>query len=181
MKPRSYTSEGIVLARRDYGEADRILVLYTKNFGRSSFIAKGVRRLKSKKRGHVEIFNQIRFQAITGRGLDLMTEADIVNDFKEVRKSLKKVSLAYYFVEVIGRITHDHEPNIELYNLVLASLNSLRINNSHKNLRLDFILSLLTIMGYWPKGKILYDHDIELEKVIERQVSSVRVGKRMLE
>ena len=51
MKPRSYTSEGVVLARRHFGEADRILVLYTKNFGRISLIAKGVRRPKAGKGG----------------------------------------------------------------------------------------------------------------------------------
>ena len=63
MKPRSYTSEGIVLARRNYGEADRILVIYSKNFGRVSYMAKGVRRPKSRKRGHIEVFNYIKFQA----------------------------------------------------------------------------------------------------------------------
>ena len=94
MKPHGYTSEGIVLTRRNFGEADRILVLYTKDRGRISILAKGIRRPKSKKRGHVEVFNKIRFQAVSGRGLDIMTEAEVVDDFKEVRTSLKKISLA---------------------------------------------------------------------------------------
>src|SRR4030043_1374098 len=107
MKPRAYTSEGVVLARRNFGEADRILVLYTKNFGKVSLIAKGIRRPKSKKRGHVEIFNIIKFQAVHGRGLDLITEAEVIEDFAEIRKNLRRISLAYYLMEVTGRVSHE--------------------------------------------------------------------------
>src|SRR3990167_6831246 len=122
MKPRSYSDEGIVLARRSYGEADRIISVYTKNHGRVSYMAKVIRRPPSRKRGHLEVFNQFKFQAVSGRGLDMLTEAEIIESFSEVRKSLKKVSLAYYFMEVIGRITHEGERNEELYSHVLKNI-----------------------------------------------------------
>jgi len=181
MKPRTYTSEGIVLARRNFGEADRILVLYSKNFGRISLVAKGIRRLKSRKRGHVEVFNNVKFQAAKGRGLDLMTEAEVVEDYKEVRESLRKVSLAYYLMEVVGRITREGEENSEVYNLLLDSLEKLKTAKMLKKLRLDFITDLLIILGYWPEGRVLLDPDGKLEEVIERQIYSKRVGKRMVE
>src|ERR1700690_946462 len=100
MQQHGFSSEGIVLGRRNFGEADRILSIYSKDRGRISLIAKGIRRPKSKKRGHLEIFSLVRFQAIASRGIDLMTEADITDDFKAIRLSLPKVSLAYYFMEV---------------------------------------------------------------------------------
>lgn len=181
MKPRSYSDEGIVLARRNYGEADRILSVYTKNHGRASYMAKGVRRPVSRKRGHIEVFNQIKFQAASGRGIDLMTEAEIIDNFPEVRKSLKKVSLAYYFMEVIGRITHEGEKNEQLYSNVLENLRTLRSTKELKSLRLNFVLKLLTLLGYWPRGKALLSPDAKLEEVIERNISSVRVGKRLVE
>jgi len=181
MKLHSYSSEGIVLARRNYGEADRILSVYTKNHGRISLIAKGIRRPKSRKRGHLEIFSYIRFQAATGRGLDLMTEAEVIDDFKEIRKNLKKVSLAYYFCEVVGKITHEGETNERLFDLILENLERLKEEKELRNQRLDFILKLLTLLGYWPAGKQLLDIDNKLEEVIERQINSVRVGKKMLE
>ena len=181
MKLHSYSSEGIVLARRNYGEADRILSVYTKNHGRISLIAKGIRRPKSRKRGHLEIFSYIRFQAATGRGLDLMTEAEVIDDFKEIRKNLKKVSLAYYFCEVVGKITHEGETNERLFDLILENLEKLKSETELKKLRLDFILRLLILLGYWPAEKQLLDIDNKLEEVIERQINSVRVGKKMLE
>ena len=181
MKSHSYTSEGIVLTRRNFGEADRILVLYTKDFGRISLLAKGIRRPKSKKRGHVEVFNKIRFQAVSGRGLDIMTEAEVVDDFKEIRTSLKKISLAYYLTEVIGRITHEGEENIEVYNLLFNSFQKLKSTKMLKKLRLNFVTELLIITGYWPRERVLSLPDEKLEEVIERQIYSERVGKRMIE
>lgn len=181
MKPHSYSDEGIVLARRNYGEADRILVVYSKAHGRTSLIAKGVRRPTSRKRGHIEVFNYVRFQAAAGRGLDIMTEAEVIENFKEVRGSLKKVSLAYYFAEVIGRITHEGEPNAMLFNLILDYLEKLKRTKELKSLRLNFVNDLLILTGYWPKGRDLKDPDEKLEEVIERELSSVRVGKMMLE
>jgi DNA repair protein RecO (recombination protein O) len=181
MKSRSYSSEGVVLAKRNYGEADRILILYSKDRGKLSLMAKGVRRPKSKKRGHIEIFNKVSFSASLGRGIDLMTEAEVIDDFSDIRNSLKKVSLAYYFCEVVGKITHEGEPNHEVYNLIVESLENLRVTSKLKDLRLEFVLKLLTILGYWPKGKPLLDHDEKLEEVLERNINSVRVGKRILE
>lgn len=169
------------MARRDFGEADRILVLYTKNYGRVSFIAKGVRRPKSRKRGHIEVFNHLRLQASAGHGLDLMTEAEVIDDFKNIRQSLKKVSLAYYIVEVVGKITHESEPNPELFDYLLNTLSKLETAKKLKDLRLKFVSDLLVIMGYWPEGEKLLNPDQVLEEVSERQISSVRVGKRMLE
>ena len=174
---RSYTSEGIVLARRSFGEADRILVLYTRNFGRISLIAKGVRRPSSRKRGHIEVFNFVRFQAVAGHGLDIMTEADVLDNFDKVRKSLKKISLAYYFAEVLGRITHENEANSELFNLILESLTRLKSTSKLRDLRIDFVYKLLTTMGYWPAGQPLPNPDEKLEEVIERQIASISVGK----
>src|SRR5436189_3094505 len=100
---RSYSDEGIVLARKNYGEADRILVLFTKGHGKLSLLAKGVRRPSSKKRGGVEVFTYIKFQAVHGKGLDMVTEVDVIDSFNQVRENLNVVSVAYYFSEVIGR------------------------------------------------------------------------------
>lgn len=180
MKPHSYSSEGIILGRKNFGEADRILSLYSKDRGRITLIAKGIRRPKSKKRGHLEIFSLVKFQAISGHGIDLMTEADVSDDYKEIRKSLPKISLAYYFCEVVGRITHENEQNSELFDLVSASLNGLKQGNGLKDLRLNFIQKLLTILGYWPEGQELTNPDEVLEEVIERKIYSERVGKIML-
>ena len=180
MTPRSYSDFGIVLTRRNFSEADRILSIYSKNHGRVSLLAKGVRKPQSRKRGHIEVFNLIRFQAVRGKGLDLITEAEISNNFPGVRKNLKKVALAYYFMEVIGRTTHEGEPHPELYRNILENLRKLVEESQLKRLRKQFVLEVLTILGFWPRGKILVDPDAKLAEVTERNLTSVRVGKSLL-
>ena len=177
---RSYADEAIVLARRNFSEADRILSVFSKGHGRLSLLAKGVRRPASRKRGHIEVFNRIKFQAVKGRGLDLMTEAEIIDSFARVRKDLKRVALAYYFMEVIGRTIHEEEKNLELYGLLQAYLEKLKAEKKLLFLRKDFVYQVLTILGFWPRGKELENPDAKLEEVTERQLSSARVGKKLV-
>lgn len=181
MKPHNYTSEGIVLARKNYGEADRIISVYTKNYGRLSLIAKGIRKPRSKKRGHLEVFSRIKFQANVGKGLDLMTEVEIIDNFEKVRKDLRKVVLAYYFCEAIGKITHEGESNNSLYDLLKGSLFVLQTTTHLKAFRINFLNDLLVISGYWPKDRYLANPDEKFEEVVEKQIVSARVGKRMIQ
>ncbi|OGM58332.1 DNA repair protein RecO [Candidatus Woesebacteria bacterium RIFCSPLOWO2_01_FULL_39_10] len=180
MKRMSYSSEGIVLARRNYSEADRILVIFTKNFGKLSFLAKGVRKPKSRKRGHIEVFSHIRFSASQGKGLDLITETETISSYKVIRSSLKKVSVAYFLMEVVGRLSQEEEKNQEFYELILKNLELLCDTNSLKSLRKEFIYKSLVLLGFWPKQRMMGDADQALEEVLERKLSTIRVGRKLL-
>ena len=169
------------MARRNFGEADRILVLYTRDFGRVSVIAKGVRKLTSRKRGHVEVFSQISFSAVKTHGIDIMTEAETVDSFEDVRADLRKIALAYYFCEAIGKTTHEGEENRELYERIIYYFQQLKKERKLRTLRNDFVHDLVVILGFLPKGKKIDDIFDFFEDVTERKLSSERVGKKMLE
>lgn len=180
MRPRNYSSEGIVLGRKNYGEADRILSIYSLEFGRGSYLAKGIRKPESRKRGNLEIFSQIKFEAAGGKGINILTEVEMIDDFQPIRKSLHKIALSYYLMEVTGKITHEQEKNPELYYLILKYINKIKENTKLKKIKREFIIETLELLGYWPKGKELKEPDTLLEEVIERQLTTVRVGKRVL-
>lgn len=180
MKLRTYSSEGIILSRKNYSEADRILDVLSKHFGKVTLLAKGIRKIKSKKRGHLEIFSQIKFSAVKGHGMDIMTETETINDYSGVRVNLNKISLAYYFCEVVNKITHEDGHSSSVFDLLSTALEQLEQETELKKLRLKFIYDLLTNMGYWPIGKKLVDADIVLDDVLERKLNSIRVGKQIL-
>ena len=179
MSSKPFSSSGIVLSCRDFGEADRIVTVFSKNIGKLSLMAKGVRRLKSKKRGHIEVFNNIKFQAISGRGMPLLTEVELVDNFASIKTSLKKISLGYYVSEVVLKITHDEEPNLMLFDLLNSTYKSIAITKKLRDLRLKFILNLLVILGYWDESTPLDNPDQKLEEIIERQIVSARIGKKI--
>lgn len=143
-------------------------------------MAKGVRKLKSRKRSSLEVFSRIKFAATRGKSIDLMTEVDLIESFNGSRKNLKKVSVAYFFLEVIGRLTREDQKNEDLYKLLLDYLRGIGRTSSLKSLRNEFIYNVLVILGFWPKGKKMDDADSVLENIIERQLFSARVGKRIL-
>lgn len=180
MVPRRYSSEAIVLASRRFSEADRILVVFTKSYGKISLIAKGIRKPKSKKRGSLEVFTRVKFAASRGKNLDIITEVEIIDSYNGIRKNLKKVTVAYFFLEVIGRIIQEGEKNEKLYEILISYLNKLRKEKSLKNLRKEFIYQVLVTLGYWPKGRVMVNPDYTLEEVIEREIFSARVGKKLL-
>lgn len=180
MRSRSYYTEALVIALKDYSESDRILVVYSKDFGKLSLIAKGVRKTGSKKRGHLEMFNLVKLSVVKTKGLDIVTEAEIINSFPKIRKNLKKVSMGYYFCEVVGKSTKDGEPHTEVFELLINYLERLENQNLLKELRMQFINDLLINLGFWPKGKKIANTDQLLEEVVERRINSSRVGKRML-
>ena len=180
MYSKNYSTEGVVLARRNYGEADRIVSIYTKHFGRLSYMAKGIRKPTSRKRASLEIFSSVSFLAHKGRSLDLITETQTLETFRSIRKSLSRVALAYFFCEVIGKITREAEKNEELYNLLLKYLNELKTSRRLRTLRHNFSYDVLILLGFLPRGKPPPDMDSVLESVLERGLSSLRVGKKLL-
>jgi DNA repair protein RecO len=181
MYSRIYKSEGILLGRQNYGEADRIIHIFSKDFGKISLIAKSVRKLTSRKRGHLEVFGKIRFSAVKGKGLDMILEAEQIELYSKIRQDLKKVALAYYFTEIVGRIVHDFEPNPSIYEILDNFLAKLERTRSLKKLRFDYINQIVVAAGYWPKDRILQNPDQVLEEIIERKPSTLRVGKKILE
>ena len=130
MRDRTYSSEGVILSRKNYGEADRILVVFSKHYGKIRLIAKGVRKTTSRKRGALELFNYIKFFAVNGKNMDLITEVEVKNGFSW-RKDLTKVAVAYHLAEVVGRLTPEHQEHREVFDLLIESYGH------------------LTSVGYW--------------------------------
>jgi len=180
VRSRNYRSEGVVLARRNYSEADRILVIYSKHYGKLSLLAKGVRKVQSRKGGSLEVFNYIRFSASRGKGLDLMAEVEIINSFSLIRKDLRRVAVAYFLLETVGRLTRDSERNEQFFFLLLNALEDLQRTKFLRKLREKFIKDSLVLLGFWPKNKSLLEHDKVLESIVEREMTSLRVGKKLI-
>ena len=180
MAPRSFSTEGFVISRKNYGEADRYLLIFSKHYGKMFLMAKGVRKPKSRKRGHIEIFSKVKYSFTKNDHFILMNEAELIDSYGEIRISLKKTSLAYYFVEIIGKILQEDERQETLYQILTNYMNLLKTSHNLRDLRFNYIYDILVNLGYWPKGKEIPDYDKVLESVLERQINSKRVGKKLL-
>lgn len=176
---RTYKTEGIILKRTNFGEADRILTIYTKHFGKIKVLAKGVRKTTSRKSGHLELFNWAQIYLAKGRNLDIITEVETVKSFRGWRKNLAKVGLAYHFCELVERLTAENVKNQDVFNLLCGGLLGLGraragdLDQASQN----FAQKLLEETGFWPRGKRVDNLNLEeyIESLIEKKLRAKNI------
>lgn len=151
MKPRQFTTQAIVLARTDYGEADRILTFLTSDHGKVRAIAKGVRKSKSKLAGGVELFSVSDLTLIVGRGeINTLISSRLVRHYGNIVKNIDSTNLAYELLKTINRATED-EPEPAYFKLLDQSLAALDDKELDTNLtKLWFDMQLLKLAGHIP-------------------------------
>ncbi|GAW93429.1 DNA repair protein RecO [Calderihabitans maritimus] len=170
---RLYKAEGVVIRGRDYGEADRIITLYSRQHGKVDAIAKGVRKPKSRMRGGVQLFTFSSFLLYPGRTLDTVTQCEIIEPFTLLREDLTRFAYASYLVELVNSLVPERDANEKLFFLLLASLHLLTREDPEVSVRF-FEIRLLSLLGYRPQlqncvqcGKFVPDKSIKF---------SVRLG-----
>jgi DNA repair protein RecO (recombination protein O) len=149
-RERLYRTEAIILRRSDFGEADRLLTLFTPRYGKRRVIAKGVRKTTSRRAGHVELFNRVDVQLATGRNLDIVTDAQIIDAFKDLHEALPRLSHAYYVAELVDKLTVEEEENWPVYKLLVDTFTALNSSGVLDLVARHFELHLLNLVGYRP-------------------------------
>jgi DNA repair protein RecO (recombination protein O) len=150
-RERLYRTEAIILRRQDFGEADKLLTLYTPGLGKARVLAKGVRKPRSRKGGHVELFTHSNLLIAKGKSLDIVTQAETIHSFLAIRRELLRTSYTYYAAELLDRFTEEGEENRPLFDLFLGTLSWLS-DAEDLNLTLRYFeLHLLSCVGYQPQ------------------------------
>ncbi len=166
----SYSTEAIILKRSDLGEADRIVTMFTPYKGKFHAIAKGSRRPVSKLAGHLELLNRSQLQVAVGRNLDIITQAEVRENFLRLRAELWHMTCGFYLAELVDRFVEERVPHSDIYTLLLQTLRYLdadagalaqerardassaeaQTNGKTPLLLRYFELHLLTAVGYAP-------------------------------
>jgi DNA repair protein RecO (recombination protein O) len=166
--PRVYRTEGIVLKGYDYGEADRILTLYTPQLGKLRAIAKGVRRTKSRKGGHLDLFTRANLLVARGRQLDIVTQAETIETFAEMRTDLVRLSFAHYVAELVEAFTVEGLANYPTYAATVSALRRIAAADDPALSVRSFEMQLLGLMGYRPQLHRCLNCDSTIEPVSNR-------------
>src|SRR5579859_3363867 len=149
---RTFRTEAVILRRMDFGEADRLLTLFSPEHGKFSAIAKSARKPNARQTGHVELFARSTMLIARGRELDVVNQAELTEPFLPLREDLERVAYANYLVELLDRFTEPGEPNAPLYGLLVQALRWL--SESGRDLRLAarwYELELLKLVGFQPE------------------------------
>ncbi|MGD0352979.1 MAG: DNA repair protein RecO [Dehalococcoidia bacterium] len=149
--PKTYQTEAIIIKRIKLGEADRILTLYTPELGKLKAVAKGTRRPKSKLGGHVELLTHSRLMLARGRNLDIITQAQTIDNFLPIKDDLEGISRGLYIAELVDSFTGEHIEDRQLFDLLLETLKQLSQSKDYEPILRYFELHLLDHLGYRPQ------------------------------
>ncbi|MBR1397512.1 MAG: DNA repair protein RecO [Selenomonadaceae bacterium] len=132
---RFFKTEAVVLLTNDFGDANRVVTFFTKNYGKIEANAYGCRRAKNKISGAMQVFNHISLEFIKGN-IYTVHEADVISFYK-INEDLNRLAYASVFFEIVNRMTVLEEVDTEVFYLLLKSLEAF----DKRNPRIALLLS----------------------------------------
>lgn len=189
-----FKTEGVILKRRNFGEADRILTVFSLHRGKISVMAKGVRRITSRRAGNVELLNRVQMFLYPGKQFLILTEATSVNTYQKLKEDLTLSTYAYHIIELIDKLTAENQENRNLYIELVEVLKRLE-RNPRQILVRAFEAKILSNLGFvrfkeelikkletssWDeieKMEVTKKEALELERILRYHVERVIEGK----
>lgn len=176
---RTYKIEGIVLKRRNLGEADRILTILSHEGIKIQIKAPGVRRIPSRRSSHIELLNhsQLTLYGSSRSFMPVLTEAQTLEDFSGIKENLEKIGHAYYICELTNGLCADNQENRSVFSLLKSTLMNLSQNNDLRLAVKHFEKELLSTLGFWSEAKLLQTQDSlgVMERLLERKIKTGRI------
>ena len=151
LRVRSHRVEAIVLRHADWGEADRLLWLFTREQGKIQAVAKGVRKPRSRKAGHLEPFTRVILLLASGRDLPIITQAEAKEAYLTLREDLVRMGYASYVIELLDRFTYEEGENIALFKLLSETLSRVSLETQPVFAVRYYEVRLLDLVGFRPQ------------------------------
>jgi DNA repair protein RecO (recombination protein O) len=148
---RSFRVNGIVLRHADWGEADRLVTLLTRERGKVRSVAKGARKIRSRKAGHLEPFTRVALQLARGRDLPIITQAETLDAYLPIHDDLVRTGYAAYVIELVDRFTYEDDTEASgLYRLLSETLGRIATETDPWLAVRFYEMRLLDFLGFRP-------------------------------
>jgi DNA repair protein RecO (recombination protein O) len=146
-----YSAEAVVLRKVDYGEADRILTIFTRERGKLPAIAKAVRRAKSHMSGQLDVFSHGHMLLAEGKRMDVVTQFQRITRSGGLAADLPRAAAAAVVVEVADKVLEERHPQPELFEMIVGAIGHLSDPDVNPRMELsDFLMRVLVELGYAP-------------------------------
>jgi len=146
-----YKEQGIVLRTMKLGEADRIVTVLTQGAGKIRAVAKGIRKTRSKFGARLDPFTHVDLLLYQGRELDIVTQAQIITSFREVRADYTLFTAGEMILEAADRVVEEQERNTRMFLLLLGALRALVTQGADAGAVADaYLLRLTSLAGFRP-------------------------------
>lgn len=121
--------EAIVLRTDNFGDADRVVTLFTRELGKVEANAYGCRRVRNSLSGALIMFNHVEAQLSLGGKVAVIREAEIINFYDALTRDLERLGYAAFLFEVVNRLTLPQERDVRTFELLRRALPALNVRN----------------------------------------------------
>ena len=177
--PHAFSATGIILRRINIGESDRVLTVLTKQYGKIRVIAKGTRKITSRRAPYLDLFNEVQLSLHKAKTWDIVTEVSGIHMRRDTYVTLTHMKAAYLVAESIDKLLPDSESQPALYLYVstfFTRLETCAEEHVGKEV-LTFLNGLLVMLGY-----MSYEHVSDtisasigrIETITERKIRSTK-------
>lgn len=151
----TYSVQAYIIGKNDSREYDRIFTIYTKEHGKMTVLAQGVKKITSKLCGNLELFSQVTCILARGRALDRIAHVEMIDRFLPIKEQLEKHSAAHYFFEVFNYLVKDGQSDESLYELIRDFFSGLMMVGAGKAgvVSCASLVRLSMAMGYQGRSK----------------------------
>lgn len=152
MKPSDHiqTVEAVIISHKDFGEADRLVNLFSLESGKIKALAKGVRKIHSRKAAYLEPFMHSKVVLARGKTFWIITQADTIFNTPAIRDSLSKTAHAAYIMELADRFSVEGEPDRFVFRLLVDTLKRINDLSDAFNALRFFEMRILDQAGFRP-------------------------------
>jgi len=163
------STDCVVLAHSNFNEADKILTIYTKEFGKMACVAKGVRKPTSKKAGHVVPGNWCKVFIAKGKRLDLLTEAELKKAFGIKKPTPGKTGNVFHLLELVNQLTEINQKNPQVFSLLIDFLDKVDREEDFNLISVAFKIKLLSALGFFSARSFKGSQTQSLIKLFEEE------------
>lgn len=158
----SYNTKAISLRTRPFAEADKLVTLFSRDYGKVRAIAKGARRIPSRLGGRVEPLTYGDYFIAKGRSLDIISQAQVIETFQQVREGEKTLPAALYILKLVDSGTMDGQKYPQLFDLLLDSFLELKRGGDGREVARAFVKKFVILEGIHKDNvhpaEVLSDH-----------------------
>ncbi|HJV31351.1 MAG TPA: DNA repair protein RecO [Bacillales bacterium] len=142
--------EGIVIRSTDYGETNKVVTLYTREWGKIGVMARGAKKTNSRLSAVTQLFTYGYFLVQRGSGLGSLQQGEMISSMRTIREDIFLTAYSSYIVELTDKGTDEKKPNPFLFELLYQTLNYLNEGFDQDVLMNIYEMKMLNVMGLYP-------------------------------
>lgn len=143
--------EGIVIRTTDYGETNKIVTLYTREWGKIGVMARGAKKPNSRLAAITQYFTYGYFLVFGGKGLGTLQQGELIQPYRSIQEDIFLTAYASYIIELTDKSTDERKPNPFLFELLQQTLSYLSEGYDAEILTNIFEMKMLNILGLYPE------------------------------